>query len=123
MFDEALGMLAIDRGADDFVPDDHFDAYSLTRAVKGMLEINAKEDALFEEKERAEKLMNQQALHEKQMAQKAHAMKFVDRFRATASKARQAQSRLKAIEKMDIVDAVIAAVDRRLALAAAGGGT
>jgi ATP-binding cassette subfamily F protein 3 len=32
----------------------------------------------------------------------------VDRFRATASKARQAQSRLKAIEKMDIVDAVIA---------------
>ena len=61
------------------------------------------------ERERAEKLMNQQALHEKQMAQKAHAMKFVDRFRATASKARQAQSRLKAIEKMDIVDAVIAA--------------
>ncbi len=60
------------------------------------------------ERERAEKLMNQQALHEKQMAQKAHAMKFVDRFRATASKARQAQSRLKAIERMDIVDAVIA---------------
>jgi ATP-binding cassette subfamily F protein 3 len=52
--------------------------------------------------------MNQQALHEKQMAQKAHAMKFVDRFRATASKARQAQSRLKMIEKMDIVDAVMA---------------
>ncbi|MEJ0063139.1 MAG: ABC-F family ATP-binding cassette domain-containing protein [Alphaproteobacteria bacterium] len=60
------------------------------------------------ERQRAEKLMNQQALHEKQMAQKAHAMKFVDRFRATASKARQAQSRLKAIERMDIVDAVIA---------------
>jgi ATP-binding cassette subfamily F protein 3 len=35
-------------------------------------------------------------------------MKFVDRFRATASKARQAQSRLKAIERMDFVDAVIA---------------
>lgn len=60
------------------------------------------------ERERAQKLMNRQALHEKQMAQKAHAMKFVDRFRATASKARQAQSRLKAIERMDIVDAVIA---------------
>ncbi len=60
------------------------------------------------ERTRAEKLMNQQALHEKQMAQKAHLMKFVDRFRATASKARQAQSRLKAIEKMDIVDAVMA---------------
>ena len=60
------------------------------------------------ERRRAEKMMNQQALHEKQMAQKAHMMKFVDRFRAKASKARQAQSRLKAIEKMDIVDAVIA---------------
>ncbi|MER2520615.1 MAG: ABC-F family ATP-binding cassette domain-containing protein [Bdellovibrionales bacterium] len=60
------------------------------------------------ERRRAEKLLNQQALHEKQMAQKAHLMKFVDRFRATASKARQAQSRLKAIERMDIVDAVIA---------------
>ena len=60
------------------------------------------------ERRRAEKLMNQQALHEKQMAQKAHMMKFVDRFRASAAKARQAQARLKAIEKMDIVDAVIA---------------
>lgn len=60
------------------------------------------------ERRRAEKLLNQQSLHEKQMAQKEHMMKFVDRFRATASKARQAQSRLKAIQKMDIVDAVIA---------------
>jgi ATP-binding cassette subfamily F protein 3 len=60
------------------------------------------------ERKRAEKLMGQQALHEKQMAQKAHMMKFVERFGATASKARQAQSRLKMIEKMDIVDAVMA---------------
>lgn len=60
------------------------------------------------ERTRAEKDMNQQALHEKQMAQKNHIMKYVDRFRASASKARQAQSRLKALEKMDIVDAVIA---------------
>lgn len=60
------------------------------------------------ERRRAEKLMNQQALHEKQMAQKAHMQKFIDRFGATASKARQAQSRLKAIQKMDIVDAVMA---------------
>ena len=60
------------------------------------------------ERRRAERMMNQQALHEKQMAQKAHMMKFVDRFRASAAKARQAQSRLKAIEKMDIVDAVMA---------------
>ncbi len=60
------------------------------------------------ERRRAERMMNQQALHEKQTAQKAQMMKFVDRFRASASKARQAQSRLKAIEKMDIVDAVMA---------------
>lgn len=60
------------------------------------------------ERERAEKQLSQQALHEKQMAQKAQMMKFVDRFRASAAKARQAQSRLKAIEKMDIVDAVMA---------------
>lgn len=60
------------------------------------------------ERKRAEKLLGQQALHEKQMAQKAHMQKFIDRFGATASKARQAQSRLKAIQKMDIVDAVMA---------------
>ena len=60
------------------------------------------------ERRRAERMMNQQAMHEKQAAQKAKMMEFVDRFRAKASKARQAQSRLKAIEKMDIVDAVMA---------------
>ncbi len=60
------------------------------------------------ERTRAEKMMNQQALREKQLVQKAHMQKFVDRFGATASKARQAQSRLKAIQKMDIVDAVMA---------------
>ncbi len=60
------------------------------------------------ERTRAEKQMNQQALHEKQMAQKAQMMKFIDRFRASATKARQAQSRLKALERMDIVDAVMA---------------
>ena len=60
------------------------------------------------ERRRAERLLGQQSLHEKQVAQKAHLMKFVDRFRASAAKARQAQSRLKAIERMDIVDAVIA---------------
>ncbi|MFZ4541291.1 MAG: ATP-binding cassette domain-containing protein [Rickettsiales bacterium] len=60
------------------------------------------------ERRRAEKMLNQAALREKQLKQKAHMQKFVDRFGATASKARQAQSRLKAIQKMDIVDAVMA---------------
>lgn len=60
------------------------------------------------ERKRAERMLGQQALHEKQMAQKAKMMDFVNRFGAKASKARQAQSRMKMIEKMDIVDAVMA---------------
>jgi len=60
------------------------------------------------ERRRAERLLNQQAMHEKQQAQKAKMMEFVNRFKAKASKAKQAQSRLKMIEKMDIVDAVMA---------------
>lgn len=61
----------------------------------------------FEHK-RAERMLGQQALREKQLAQKAKMMAFVDRFGAKASKAAQAQSRLKMIAKMDIVDAVMA---------------
>jgi len=60
------------------------------------------------ERERAEALGLQQKMHEKQQAERAHMQKFVDRFKAKASKATQAQSRVKALEKMDIVDAVIA---------------
>jgi ATP-binding cassette subfamily F protein 3 len=60
------------------------------------------------ERERAERLGLQQKMHEKQQAHRDHMQKFVDRFKAQASKARQAQSRMKALEKMDIVDAVIA---------------
>lgn len=60
------------------------------------------------EKERAERRMNQQKLHEKQSAQRDHMQAYVDRFKAKASKAKQAQSRMKALEKMDIVSAVMA---------------
>jgi len=60
------------------------------------------------ERERAEALGLQQKMYEKQQAERAHMQKFVDRFKAKASKATQAQSRVKALEKMDIVDAVIA---------------
>jgi ATP-binding cassette subfamily F protein 3 len=60
------------------------------------------------ERERAEALGLQQKMHEKQQAERAHMQKFVDRFKAQASKAAQAQSRMKALERMDIVDAVIA---------------
>ena len=60
------------------------------------------------ERERALSAGLQQKMHEKQEAARAHMQAFVDRFKAQASKARQAQSRMKALEKMDIVDAVIA---------------
>lgn len=60
------------------------------------------------ERERAAALGHQQKTFEKQQMQRAHMQKFVDRFRAQANKARQAQSRIKALERMDLVDAVIA---------------
>jgi len=55
----------------------------------------------------AQKMMSHQALFEKQQAHKKRMMDFVSRFGAKASKAKQAQSRLKSIEKMDMVDALI----------------
>lgn len=60
------------------------------------------------ERERALRLGLQQKMHEKQQAERQHMQAFVDRFKAKASKARQAQSRIKALERMDLVDAVIA---------------
>jgi len=60
------------------------------------------------ERERAERRGLQQKMHVKQQAQIAHMQKFVDRFKAKASKATQAQSRIKALEKMDVVSAVMA---------------
>ena len=60
------------------------------------------------ERERAAALQHQQKTFEKQQAQRAHMQKFIDRFRVQANKARQAQSRIKALERMDLVDAVIA---------------
>jgi ATP-binding cassette subfamily F protein 3 len=52
---------------------------------------------------RAEKLALQQAFYDKQMRQRQVMQSFVDRFRAKASKARQAQSRLKMLERMTVV--------------------
>ncbi len=54
---------------------------------------------------RAEKLANQQAAHEKQQREIAHMQAFVTRFKAKASKARQAQSRVKALERMAVISA------------------
>lgn len=55
------------------------------------------------ERQRAEKLAQQQALHEKQQRERDHLQKYIDRFRYKASKAKQAQSRIKALEKMELV--------------------
>lgn len=55
---------------------------------------------------RASQLLSQQSQYEKQQKQIAHMREFVERFRYKASKARQAQSRLKAIERMELVCAV-----------------
>ncbi|MBE7637018.1 ATP-binding cassette domain-containing protein [Sneathiella sp. P13V-1] len=54
----------------------------------------------FFEKTRAEKLALDAAMAKKQDTQRKHLQSFVDRFRAKASKARQAQSRVKMLEKM-----------------------
>lgn len=61
------------------------------------------------ERELAMRTGLQQKMYEKQQAERAHMQAFIDRFKAKASKASQAQSRVKALERMDIVDAVIAA--------------
>jgi ATP-binding cassette subfamily F protein 3 len=57
------------------------------------------------ERERARVLALQQSAHAKQQRQIAHLQAFVDRFRAKATKAKQAQSRIKAIEKMELIAA------------------
>ena len=59
------------------------------------------------EEAHAQKRMGHQALFEKQQAHKKKMMDFVNRFGAKASKAKQSQSRLKALERMDMVDALI----------------
>jgi len=53
------------------------------------------------ERQRAAQLAQQQAAHERQQRTVAHLQRFVDRFRAKATKARQAQSRLKALARME----------------------
>jgi len=59
------------------------------------------------EKRRGEMLRLQSATRAKQEAERAHLQKFVDRFRAKASKAAQAQSRMKRLAKLEPVAAVI----------------
>lgn len=56
---------------------------------------------------KTERALQQARMAERVAAQRAHMQSFVDRFRAKASKATQAQSRLKALEKLPQIDSVV----------------
>ncbi|HUG24995.1 ABC-F family ATP-binding cassette domain-containing protein [Piscinibacter sp.] len=64
----------------------------------------------FEEM-RAERMTLQQASYEKQKERIAHLQQFIDRFKAKASKAKQAQSRVKALARMEKLAPVLTAAD------------
>ena len=64
----------------------------------------------FEEM-RAERMMQAQASFEKQKERMAHLQKFIDRFKAKASKAKQAQSRVKALARMEKLGPVLTSAD------------
>lgn len=57
------------------------------------------------EQQRAAQALQQQAMFEKQQHQVAHLQQYITRFRAKATKARQAQSRIKALERMELLSA------------------
>lgn len=57
-------------------------------------------------KQKAEAIMLQQAMYAKQQKTREHLESFINRFRAKASKAKQAQSRIKALEKLPELAAV-----------------
>jgi ATP-binding cassette subfamily F protein 3 len=83
----------------------------LNRAVGGILHLHEKRLTLYTgnydnfDRVRREKLALLSAMAKKQEASRAHMQAFVDRFRYSASKARQAQSRLKMLEKMQPIAA------------------
>jgi len=58
------------------------------------------------ERQRAEQLRLQQSAFEKEQAERVHLQSFIDRFKATASKAKQAQSRMKRLAKLAGTEAV-----------------
>ncbi|MEM9063404.1 MAG: ABC-F family ATP-binding cassette domain-containing protein [Pseudomonadota bacterium] len=83
----------------------------LNRAVNGILHLHGRKLTTYSggydtfDRVRREKLLLQAAAAKKQEARRAHMQAFVDRFRYKASKARQAQSRIKMLEKMEPIAA------------------
>ena len=57
------------------------------------------------ELQRAERLAQQQSMYDRQQRNVAHLQSYIERFRAKATKARQAQSRIKALERMEMISA------------------
>ena len=55
------------------------------------------------ERTRAERLLQQQAQYAQQQRHIAHLQSYIDRFRAKATKARQAQSRIKALDRLELI--------------------
>lgn len=53
------------------------------------------------ERQHAERMAQQQANYEKQQSERAHLQSYIDRFKAKATKAKQAQSRIKALARME----------------------
>ena len=78
---------------------------SIAHIDQGRIHLYTGNFAAFE-RLRNEKLMQQQSLHEQQKVQMQQLKSFIDRFKAKASKAKQAQSRVKALERMEQVAAV-----------------
>ncbi len=78
----------------------------LNRAVNSIVHLDQKKLTYWRggydqfERQRSEQMELQEKARVKQDVQRKHLQSFVDRFRAKASKARQAQSRIKALEKM-----------------------
>jgi ATP-binding cassette, subfamily F, member 3 len=63
------------------------------------------------EEQRALRMEQQQAAFGKQQEKIAHLQSFIDRFKAKASKAKQAQSRVKALERMERIAPMLTAAD------------
>jgi len=80
----------------------HLDETQLTRYTGNY--------SAFEEM-RAIRIEQAQAAYGKQRERMAHLQKFIDRFKAKASKAKQAQSRVKALERMEKLAPVLTASD------------
>ena len=85
----------------------------LNKSVDGILHLSNNKLKYFSgnyeqfDSERRAILTQQQSIKKKQDAQRLHIQSFVERFRAKASKAKQAQSRIKILEKMKPINALV----------------